>query len=190
MVNINTVCQPPADLNDDEKRRREAEARAMRVFLASLPPPTPIEELARIQGVRIPQRWDDLPRWPEDDMEAWEGFDEFLEELRHDTGDLRPWMRDADSTERRDAMSIIQPTEGDDDTALDPKRDSDSPESGSNAGLWHSLTFEELARAQGVQPVRKLEDIMGGWPEDQRDDSFEDAIRAMRQEDLRREQAQ
>lgn len=87
-------------------------------------------------------------------------------------------------------MSIIQPTDRDDDPALDPKREGDSPEPGNNAGFWHSLTFEELARAQGIQPVQRLEDIMGGWPEDQREDGFEDAIRAMRQEDLRREQAQ
>jgi len=190
MVNMNTVRQPPADLNDDEKRIWEEESRAMRALLASLPPPTPIEELARAQGVRIPQRWDDLPRWPEDDMEAWDGFDEFLEELRHGTGEIRPWMRDANSTERRDAMSIVQPTDRDDDTALDPKREGDSPGSSSNAGFWHSLTFEELARAQGVQPVQRLEDIMGGWPEDQRDDGFEDAIHAMRREDLQREQSQ
>ena len=56
------------------------------------------------------------------------------------------------------------------------------------ANFWHSQTFEELARAQGVQSVEKLEDIMGGWPEDHLDDGFEDAIRVMRQEDLRREQ--
>ncbi len=85
-------------------------------------------------------------------------------------------------------MSITQPTDRDDDTALEPKQEGATPESDSNAGFWHSLTFEELARAQGVQPVQRLEDIMGGWPEDQRDDGFEDAIRAMRQEDVRREE--
>ncbi len=87
-------------------------------------------------------------------------------------------------------MSIIQPTDRDDDASLDPKPDGDPPESSSTSGFWHSLTFEELARAQGVQSVRRLEDLMGGWLEDQHDDGFEDAIRAMRQEDLRREQAQ
>ncbi len=87
-------------------------------------------------------------------------------------------------------MSIAQPTDRDDDAALDPKREGGSPESGGDAGFWHSLTFEELARAQGVQPVQRLEDIMGGWPEDEREDGFEEAINAMRREDLRREQSQ
>jgi hypothetical protein len=77
MVNMNTVRQPPADLNDDERRIWEEEARAMREFLASLPPPTPIEELARQQGVRIPQRWEDLiPDWPEGEWDDEEDFDE------------------------------------------------------------------------------------------------------------------
>lgn len=87
-------------------------------------------------------------------------------------------------------MSIIQPTDQDDDTALDAKQDGVSPQPHSNAGFWHSLTFEELARAQGVRPVEKLEDIMGGWPEDERDDGFEEAVHTMRQEDLRREQSE
>lgn len=109
---------------------------------------------------------------------------------RYGTGDLRPWMRTANANERRDAMSITQPTDRDADTALDPKREGDSLESGSNAGFWHSLTFEEIAHAQGVRPVEKLEDIMGGWPEDERDDGFEEAVHTMRREDLRREQSQ
>lgn len=148
---------------------------------------TSLEELARAQGVKPIESTDDLAKWPEDDLDAWEGFDEFLEELRHGTGDL---MHHTNANERRDAMSSIQPADRDDDTALDPKQEGDSPASGGNAGFWHSLTFEEIARAQGVQPVQRLEDIMGGWPDDERDDGFEEAIYAMRQEDLRREQSQ
>ncbi len=96
MVNMNTVRQPPTDSNDEAKRIWEEEERAMRALLASLPPPTPIEELARAQGVRIPQRWDDLPRWPEDDMEAWDGFDEFLAEYRRGQLELEQQKRRED----------------------------------------------------------------------------------------------
>jgi len=181
MSDANAVNRPERDPERDAERGDPYEGLRSSISL---------EELARAQGVKPMRSIDDLPKWPEDDLDAWDGFDEFLEELRHRTGDLRPWMRDANSTERRDAMSIIQPTDRDDDAALDPKREGDSPESSSNSGFWHSLTFEELARAQGIQPVQRLEDIMGGWPEDQREDGFEDAIRAMRQEDLQHEQAQ
>ena len=96
MVNMNTVRHPPADLNDDERRIWEEEERAMRDLLASLPPPPSLEELARQQGVRIPQRWDDLPRWPEDDMEAWNGFDEILAEYRRDQLELEQQKRRED----------------------------------------------------------------------------------------------
>ena len=96
MVNMNTVRQPPTDLNDDEKRIWEEEARALRALLASLPPPPPFEELARAQGVRIPQRWDDLPRWPEGDMAAWDGFDEFLAEYRRGQLELEQQKRRED----------------------------------------------------------------------------------------------
>ncbi len=76
-------------------------------------------------------------------------------------------------------MSITHPADRDDDTALDPKREGDLPASGNGAEFWRSLTFEELARAQGVQPVRRLEDIMGGWPEGEWDDEEDfDVIRA------------
>lgn len=80
-----------------ERWTREEAERRMHDLLASLPPPVPIEELAHQQGIHLPQRWDDLPRWPEDDREAREGFDEFLEELRHGKGDLRQWARGANS---------------------------------------------------------------------------------------------
>jgi len=62
MVGTDAARQSPAGLNDDQRRMWEEEARAMRELLASLPPPPSLEELARAQGVRIPQRWEDLPR--------------------------------------------------------------------------------------------------------------------------------
>ncbi len=77
MVNMNTVREPPSHLNDDEKRIWEEEAHAMRALLARLPLPPPIEDLARVQGVRIPQRWEDLyPDWPGGERDDEEDFEE------------------------------------------------------------------------------------------------------------------
>jgi len=42
-------------------------------------------------------------------------------------------------------------------------------------------SFESLARAQGKRPATRLEDFQGGWPEDQLDDGFEEALLAWRQ---------
>jgi hypothetical protein len=39
-----------------------------------------------------------------------------------------------------------------------------------------SPDFLRLAREQGVQPVARLEDLMGGWPAEERDDGFEEAL--------------
>jgi hypothetical protein len=82
MVDTNAVSQLPTDLNDDEKRLWEEEERAMHELLASLPPPPSFEELARAQGVRIPQRWEDLiPDWPEGEWDD-EDFDVIREQMR------------------------------------------------------------------------------------------------------------
>lgn len=93
MVETDAARQSPAGLNDDQQQIWKEEERAMRELLASLPPPPSLEELARAQGVRIPQRWEDLPRWPEDDMEAWDGFDEFLAEYRRGQRELEQQKR-------------------------------------------------------------------------------------------------
>jgi hypothetical protein len=83
MVNIKAVRQLRPDLNDDERRIWEEEERAMRDLLASLPPPPPLEELARQQGVRIPQRWEDLtPDWSESEWDGEEDFDTIREHMR------------------------------------------------------------------------------------------------------------
>jgi len=42
--------------------------------------------------------------------------------------------------------------------------------------FWRRVSFEELARQQGVRPVERIEDLLGGWPEDQIDDGFEEAL--------------
>jgi hypothetical protein len=38
------------------------------------------------------------------------------------------------------------------------------------------VSLEELARQQGVRPVERFEDLLGGWPEDEIDDGFEEAV--------------
>jgi hypothetical protein len=45
------------------------------------------------------------------------------------------------------------------------------------------LSFEELARLQGVSPVEDPRDLLGGWPGDM-DDGFEEAVSAWRRWDL------
>jgi hypothetical protein len=40
-------------------------------------------------------------------------------------------------------------------------------------GFRQGLSFEELAQQQGVRPVESLEVLLGGWPADEVDDSFE-----------------
>lgn len=59
--------------------------------------PIPLEELARAQGVKPIESADDLLKWPEDDLDAWEGFDEFLDELRHGNRPRREWIQDTKS---------------------------------------------------------------------------------------------
>jgi hypothetical protein len=46
--------------------------------------------------------------------------------------------------------------------------------------LRQRTSWEELARQQGVHPVERLEDLAGGWPADQIDDGFEEALERWR----------
>lgn len=39
-----------------------------------------------------------------------------------------------------------------------------------------SADFLRLAREQGVRPVARLEDLMGGWPVEEREDGFEEML--------------
>lgn len=45
-----------------------------------------------------------------------------------------------------------------------------------------SKTFEEIALMQGVQPVKNFEALLGGWPEEDINDNFEEAVRRWRHE--------
>jgi hypothetical protein len=49
--------------------------------------------------------------------------------------------------------------------------------------FWHVWTIDELAALQGVEPIRSLDDVLGGWPEDELDDGFEDAVSQWRAAD-------
>jgi hypothetical protein len=42
--------------------------------------------------------------------------------------------------------------------------------------FWQSYTLDELARRQGVTAPGSVEDLLGGWPADERDDDFEGAF--------------
>lgn len=66
------------------------------------------------------------------------------------------------------------------------KKDSEQPlETRPPVGdFWQRISLEELARRQGVQPVERFEDLLGGWPEDQIDDGFEEALARWHQESL------
>jgi len=46
--------------------------------------------------------------------------------------------------------------------------------------FWQHTSLEDLARQQGVHPVERLEDLAGGWPEDQINDGFEEALERWR----------
>ncbi|HEY7908929.1 MAG TPA: hypothetical protein VIC60_08635 [Thermomicrobiales bacterium] len=91
MFDANAVHPPVTGPESEEQRAREAAKQRMRDLLASLSPPPPIEELARTQGVRIPQNLEALQGgFSEEDFE---GFDEFLDALRHGNLDLKRWIR-------------------------------------------------------------------------------------------------
>lgn len=90
-----TTPKPTDSDNEDDWPRPTPEAeRAMREFLATLPPPPSAEELARRQGKPWPlPTYDELVALTEtiDWGDAWDGFDEFLDDLRHDR-DLSRWL--------------------------------------------------------------------------------------------------
>lgn len=50
--------------------------------------------------------------------------------------------------------------------------------------FYRGYTVEELARAQGVQPVDCFETLLGGWPLDEVDDGFEGAVAEWRGQTL------
>jgi hypothetical protein len=57
------------------------------------------------------------------------------------------------------------------------------------AEFWRGASLDDLARQQGICPVEHLEDLLGGWPEDEVNDDFEIALERWRQESLPRNDA-
>lgn len=52
------------------------------------------------------------------------------------------------------------------------------------AGFWQSCSLEELANQQGVSAPETVDDLLGGWPTDERNDDFEEALRSWRKCEL------
>ncbi len=48
--------------------------------------------------------------------------------------------------------------------------------------FWHPKMPEEIALAQGVKPVEDFDALLGGWPEDELDDNFEETLSRWRNE--------
>jgi hypothetical protein len=53
--------------------------------------------------------------------------------------------------------------------------------------FWKSVSIDELPACQGVQAIRSLDDILGGWPEEEFEDGFEADIANARTASLERD---
>lgn len=51
------------------------------------------------------------------------------------------------------------------------------------ANFWRSLSLDELARQQGVSAPATVDELLGGWPEEDRDDDFEGALVRWREQE-------
>ena len=46
--------------------------------------------------------------------------------------------------------------------------------------FWHPKSLEQLIREQGVKPLKRVEEMTGGWPVEFLNDGFEDPIHGWR----------
>jgi hypothetical protein len=53
-----------------------------------------------------------------------------------------------------------------------------------SAGFWQSCSLDELARRQGATAPATVDDLLGGWPVDERNDDFEEALLSWRKGEL------
>jgi hypothetical protein len=51
-------------------------------------------------------------------------------------------------------------------------------------GFWKPCSLDDLAEQQGVSTPRAVEDLLGGWPADERNDDFEEALLSWRDREL------
>lgn len=47
--------------------------------------------------------------------------------------------------------------------------------------FWETLSLEKLAMCQGVCMPSTVEDLLGGWPSEEANDDFDEALRGWRQ---------
>lgn len=50
--------------------------------------------------------------------------------------------------------------------------------------FWQNRTLDKLAAEQGVKPVTASDQALGGWPADELDDGFEQAVASWREAEL------
>jgi hypothetical protein len=50
--------------------------------------------------------------------------------------------------------------------------------------FWRPVSLDELVRMQGVCPLASVEELLGGWPGNELDDGFEDALTLWRAQEL------
>ena len=49
-----------------------------------------------------------------------------------------------------------------------------------SGSFWHSLSLDDLAKQQGVAVPSSVDELLGGWPTDELDDDFEQALEQWR----------
>lgn len=52
------------------------------------------------------------------------------------------------------------------------------------SGFWASCSLDDLAKQQGVVMPATVDELVGGWPVDDRDDGFEEALLRWREREL------
>ena len=57
-------------------------------------------------------------------------------------------------------------------------------ESSPSHEFWRDRTLDELAAEQGVKPVTDLDKALGGWPDDELDDGFAQAVASWREAEM------
>lgn len=53
------------------------------------------------------------------------------------------------------------------------------------SNFFQSQSLDELAAAQGILAPCSFDDLLGGWPEEETNDHFEDAVATWRKEEMR-----